>query len=169
MRGIDRSSIAGKDGGLKQHWGGGFWGIVDFACKKQDFLIQYSTVMLLIRESGRFLNWSPLCSYIVERYCMREDDQKKKKAPVIPNEKLKRERLRRHWTHAQLAELLAIADPRTISRWERGVDHSKPALRQKLCEVFGKSEEELGLLSTEEGSTAITNDGKRGSKNAPEH
>ncbi len=78
---------------------------------------------------------------------MREDDQKKARA--IPNEKLKLERLRRKLTHAQLAELLDIADPRTISRWERGLTIPSPLSRQKLCDVFGKSEEELGLRPTQ--------------------
>ena len=90
---------------------------------------------------------------------MREDGHHENKAPGFPNEKLKHERLRRKWTHARLAEMLDISDPRTISRWERGVTTPSPLSRQKLCDVFGKSEEELGLLqsrSVEQVSSVIS-------------
>ncbi len=36
--------------------------------------------------------------------------------------------------------------PVNISRWERGVTRPNPYFRRKLCALFGKSEEELGLV-----------------------
>jgi len=77
---------------------------------------------------------------------MHNEDHKAENDSPKPNTKLRQERLKRQWTHVQLAERLDISDPRTISRWERGLTNPSPLSRQKLCEVFGKSEAELGLL-----------------------
>jgi peptidoglycan hydrolase-like protein with peptidoglycan-binding domain/DNA-binding XRE family transcriptional regulator len=58
---------------------------------------------------------------------------------------LRRERERRGWTQAYLAERLEV-DPAYISRWERGVVSPTGLHRRRLCEVFERDAEELGLL-----------------------
>lgn len=80
---------------------------------------------------------------------------KKQTTTLIPNEKLKQERLLRGWTQADLAGFLGT-DGYTVNRWERGRAHPSPYFRQKLCELFGKNTLELGLmpLQAEEAGVA---------------
>jgi transcriptional regulator with XRE-family HTH domain len=59
---------------------------------------------------------------------------------------LRNERLLRGWSQQDLADRLG-ATAVTVSRWECGVQQPGPALRRKLCLLFGKSEDELGLSS----------------------
>ncbi len=61
---------------------------------------------------------------------------------------LRRERLARMLTQAQLAEQIG-ADYNTVSRWERGKGFPTPYLRQKLCEFFNMAPGELGLVDKE--------------------
>lgn len=62
-----------------------------------------------------------------------------------PNERLRRERQLRGWSQVHLAEQIGVPDY-YISRWERGDVLPSPYYQQKLCEVFGKTAEELGML-----------------------
>ena len=62
-----------------------------------------------------------------------------------PNQLLKRERELRGWSQADVAEKIG-GDPKTVGRWERGITSPGPQLCQKLCELFGKNTEELGLF-----------------------
>ncbi|HEY7417885.1 MAG TPA: FxSxx-COOH system tetratricopeptide repeat protein, partial [Ktedonobacteraceae bacterium] len=62
-----------------------------------------------------------------------------------PNEALRRERLRRHWTQQELAEQLGTTIV-TISHWEGGLSTPGPHFSQLLCNLFEKSPEALGLL-----------------------
>ena len=64
----------------------------------------------------------------------------------VPNHRLKEEREKRGWTHKDVADLIDLPDAHTVGRWERGVSFPLPHYRQKLCSIFGKSLEELGLL-----------------------
>src|SRR6266851_3096851 len=64
-----------------------------------------------------------------------------------PNERLRRERQLRGWSQVYLAEQIRVPDY-YISRWERGDVLPSPYYQQKLCEVFGKTAEELGMLQT---------------------
>ena len=48
-------------------------------------------------------------------------------------------------TQAELAEKVGTTFE-TVSRWERGIKTPSAYYRRKLCEVFGKTPEELGLL-----------------------
>ncbi|HLZ58486.1 MAG TPA: tetratricopeptide repeat protein [Ktedonosporobacter sp.] len=64
----------------------------------------------------------------------------------IPNYRLREERERLGLGHKELAELIDLPDPHTVSRWERGVFFPQPHYRQRLCQLFGKSAEELGLV-----------------------
>lgn len=61
------------------------------------------------------------------------------------NQKLRYERLRRGWTQLDLADKIGTT-PLNVGRWERGITSPGPYLRQKLCEVYEKSLEELGLV-----------------------
>ncbi len=62
-----------------------------------------------------------------------------------PNHKLKHERELRGWSQAKLAEKIG-ASCATVNRWEQGVKLPTPSLRERLCSLFGKNTEELGLL-----------------------
>lgn len=62
-----------------------------------------------------------------------------------PNILLKRARERRNWSQARVAQEIGT-DPQSVSRWERGASHPYPLFREKLCTLFGKSAEELGLF-----------------------
>ncbi len=63
-----------------------------------------------------------------------------------PNYALRREREFRGWSHVKVAELIGT-DAVTVGRWERGVSFPYPHFREQLCALFGKSMQELGLLS----------------------
>ena len=66
---------------------------------------------------------------------------------LTPNVRLRHERQLRGWSQAHLAEQINVHDY-YISRWERGEVLPSPYYQQKLCEVFGKTAEELGMLQT---------------------
>src|SRR6266704_2773692 len=59
---------------------------------------------------------------------------------------LKAEREKRNWSLAKLAEVLGTTT-RTVSRWEQGLAVPYPYYREQLCVLYGKTAEELGLLS----------------------
>ena len=63
----------------------------------------------------------------------------------IPNQRLKAERELRGWSQKYVAEQIG-ADHYYLSRWERGTISPSPYYRQKLCVLFGKNAQELGLL-----------------------
>jgi transcriptional regulator with XRE-family HTH domain len=63
---------------------------------------------------------------------------------VPPRQILSAERLRRHWSQLEVADQLGTT-PGNVSRWERGITSPGPYFRSKLCELFGKSAQELGL------------------------
>jgi predicted ATPase/DNA-binding CsgD family transcriptional regulator/transcriptional regulator with XRE-family HTH domain len=65
---------------------------------------------------------------------------------IIPNERLKHARFQMGLTQAELAEKVGTTFE-TVSRWERGIKVPSAYYRRKLCEVFGKTVEELGLLT----------------------
>ncbi len=63
----------------------------------------------------------------------------------IPSrQRLVAERLRRRWTQLEVADQLGTT-PGNVSRWERGITSPGPYFRRKLCELFGRSAQELGL------------------------
>ena len=62
-----------------------------------------------------------------------------------PNHLLRRERERRCWTQQELADRVGTTTV-NISRWERGINRPFPILRRKLCDVFEKDTEQLGLV-----------------------
>lgn len=64
---------------------------------------------------------------------------------MASNHRLKQERELRGWSQAKVAEQLGT-DATTVSRWERGLFLPTPYFRERLCVLFGKNAEELGLL-----------------------
>lgn len=72
---------------------------------------------------------------------------------IIPNDRLRRARYEKQWTQAELAEKVSATTTfETVSRWERGIKVPSAYYRRRLCEIFGKTAEELGLLA---GPTAF--------------
>lgn len=72
--------------------------------------------------------------------------QKEQHQSSFPHQ-LKRERTRRGWSQARLAEELGT-EIKTISRWECGQVIPVAYFREKLCSTFGLSLQELGLLES---------------------
>lgn len=70
----------------------------------------------------------------------------------VSRQRLVAERLRRHWTQLEVAERLGTT-PGNVSRWERGITSPGPYFRSRLCEVFGRSARELGLIWDEHDDT----------------
>jgi len=63
----------------------------------------------------------------------------------VPNERLRRARLLKGWSQAELAEQVGTSFE-MVSRWERGVTVPSPHYRKRLYTVLGKTAEELGLI-----------------------
>src|SRR6266851_6357479 len=64
----------------------------------------------------------------------------------VPNQKLQQERARRGWKQQDVAEQIELPDVRTYRRWELGESFPTAYYREKLCILFEKSEEDLGLI-----------------------
>ncbi|GCE29360.1 hypothetical protein KDA_48440 [Dictyobacter alpinus] len=73
----------------------------------------------------------------------------------VMNQLLRSEREKRGWSRAYVAEQLDLADPKTLGRWERGVSSPSVQFARKLCLLFEKSKEELGLVPLEKQSMCI--------------
>lgn len=71
------------------------------------------------------------------------------------NERLRQHRVARNWRQHDVADQLGISVT-TIQRWERGDQHPSAYYRIKLCALFGKSVQELGLVEVppQQSSTA---------------
>lgn len=70
---------------------------------------------------------------------------------MTPNRRLKQARELRGWSQAKVAEQIGT-DATTVSRWERGLFSPTPYFRERLCALFDRNAEELGLLDA--GQTA---------------
>ena len=61
-------------------------------------------------------------------------------------------RLRLGWSQHDVADALAQLDPgaaiaqKTVSRWECGMQKPSPRYRKRLCQIFGVTADQLGLL-----------------------
>ncbi len=73
----------------------------------------------------------------------------KKAAQAQPNLLLRKARLERGWTQKDVAEKIGAPLDLNVTRWERGNARPSAFYVQKLCELFGKSATELGLLLEE--------------------
>jgi predicted ATPase/class 3 adenylate cyclase/DNA-binding XRE family transcriptional regulator len=70
----------------------------------------------------------------------------KKAAQSTPNHVLRMARLERGWTQKDVADQIGAPLDLNVTRWERGTARPSAYYVQKLCELFGKSASELGLL-----------------------
>ncbi len=70
----------------------------------------------------------------------------KKAAQATPNYLLRRARLERGWSQKDVADRIGAPLDLNVTRWERGTANPSTHYVQKLCEIFGKSPSELGLL-----------------------
>jgi tetratricopeptide (TPR) repeat protein len=73
----------------------------------------------------------------------------KKAAQATPNQLLRQARLERGWTQKDVADRIGAPLNLNVNRWERGTSKPSAYYIQKLCEVFGKTPAELGLLSSQ--------------------
>jgi transcriptional regulator with XRE-family HTH domain len=64
------------------------------------------------------------------------------------SDRLKYERMQRGWSQARVAELIGT-DAGNVSRWERGRSSPSPYFRERLCQLYEKNAQELGLLKEE--------------------
>jgi tetratricopeptide (TPR) repeat protein/DNA-binding XRE family transcriptional regulator len=71
-------------------------------------------------------------------------EAKKLSRPVVS--RLRQEREQHAWTQSQVAERIGTTQI-NVSRWENGITVPSPYYRQRLGELFGKSIQELGLVS----------------------
>ena len=72
---------------------------------------------------------------------------------VIPNDRLRAAREQHGWTQQELADQIGISQSFTISRWEGGVAFPRPYYIRRLCDLFGTTATELGLLLPVQDST----------------
>ncbi|HEX4716575.1 MAG TPA: helix-turn-helix transcriptional regulator, partial [Ktedonobacteraceae bacterium] len=79
--------------------------------------------------------------------------QIKRESGPLANEQLRRERQRRGWSRASIADQIGVADPKTIGRWERGDAFPSAYFLQRLCALFEMPAEALGLWKNEEQPT----------------
>lgn len=64
--------------------------------------------------------------------------------------RLVEERKRRQWSQLEVADFIGTTQ-RNVSRWELGLTTPGSYFRTKLCELFGKNAQELGLLDKPRG------------------
>jgi tetratricopeptide (TPR) repeat protein/transcriptional regulator with XRE-family HTH domain len=64
--------------------------------------------------------------------------------PPVPRLRLAQARTDCRWSQQDLAERIGTTHI-NVSRWERGLTKPGPYFRRKLCQLFGKTEEELDL------------------------
>jgi transcriptional regulator with XRE-family HTH domain len=85
----------------------------------------------------------------------RKMQQEKREARLLPNEQLRRERQRRGWSRAYIAEQIGVADPKTIGRWERGEASPSAYFLQRLCALFEMAAEDLGLWHSDHACPSV--------------
>ncbi|HEV2581410.1 MAG TPA: tetratricopeptide repeat protein, partial [Ktedonobacteraceae bacterium] len=67
-----------------------------------------------------------------------------------PNELLSHAREQRHWTQEEVATKIGAPDAKMVGRWERGIILPTAHYRQQLMTLFGKSAQELGLVTPDQ-------------------
>jgi tetratricopeptide (TPR) repeat protein/transcriptional regulator with XRE-family HTH domain len=82
----------------------------------------------------------------------------KKAAQATPNLLLRNARLERGWTQKDVAEGVGAPLDLNVTRWERGTASPSHFYAQKLCQLFGKSLAELGLMPSHSDTQAAQSD-----------
>jgi tetratricopeptide (TPR) repeat protein/transcriptional regulator with XRE-family HTH domain len=80
----------------------------------------------------------------------------KSKTLAVTNVRLRRERELAGWSQQYVAEQIGAPSSYYISRWERGAATPRPYYRAKLCALFGKDAEALGLVASPPSAEAPT-------------
>src|SRR5205823_3910394 len=70
----------------------------------------------------------------------------KKAAQAKPNELLRNARKERGWTQKDVADRIGAPLALNVTRWERGTSFPSAYYVERLCQLFGKSASELGLI-----------------------
>ncbi len=70
----------------------------------------------------------------------------RKAAQATPNQLLRRARQERGWTQKLIAERIGAPNDVIVTRWERGTAFPSPHYVERLCQLFGQSASDLGLL-----------------------
>src|SRR5215472_14075019 len=73
--------------------------------------------------------------------------RRSQKTAARPRLRLAEARMQYRWSQQELADRIGTTHL-NVSRWERGLTKPGPYFRDKLCSLFGKSEQELDLAST---------------------
>ncbi|HZR38642.1 MAG TPA: FxSxx-COOH system tetratricopeptide repeat protein [Ktedonobacteraceae bacterium] len=74
----------------------------------------------------------------------------KKATQAKPNSLLRSARLQRNWTQQEVANRIGAPLALNITRWERGTTTPSAYYVKQLCQLFGKTPQELGLLIEEQ-------------------
>src|SRR5579883_295048 len=102
---------------------------------------------MLVRGSRIRLSFSSKTKRFLfkESLCVEARDQSMPESFRKPNEALRRAREERGWTQSEAADALGCS-LEAVQSWERGRrSRPGPRWRAKLCEVYQRSPEELGL------------------------
>jgi transcriptional regulator with XRE-family HTH domain len=105
----------------------------------------------MTRQQAGFLN-DDLCS--IARVTGESSIAMNTTIQVTTRQRLIEERMGRRWTQLEVADRLGTTSG-NVSRWERGITVPGPYFRHKLCELFGKSAQELDL-AWEESNDAVS-------------
>ncbi|HLZ64475.1 MAG TPA: helix-turn-helix domain-containing protein, partial [Ktedonosporobacter sp.] len=79
----------------------------------------------------------------------------KKATQATLNQALRRARKERGWTQQYVADQIDAPLALNVTRWERGTSIPSAHYIERLCQLFGKTPMELGLLAEEECASAI--------------
>ena len=71
------------------------------------------------------------------------------------NNRLRQERIAQNWRQRDVADQLGTTVV-TVNRWERGIQHPSAYFRVKLCALFGKSAQDLGLVDEDPSRASST-------------
>jgi transcriptional regulator with XRE-family HTH domain len=77
------------------------------------------------------------------------------RAQLSIGQRLEQERLSHGWTQEYVAESIGV-DPVTYRRWERGLHKPQPIHHHKLCMLFSKTKQKLGLCEEDKPSERPT-------------
>lgn len=84
---------------------------------------------------------------------MNENNSGKKEH--VPNHLLRQAREERGWTLKEAARQINLPDDQMLRRWENGQITPRLYYRHKLCELYGKSLEELGFIKERKVETPM--------------
>jgi transcriptional regulator with XRE-family HTH domain len=75
----------------------------------------------------------------------------------VPHTELRHQRELRGWSQKRLADAIDTSKE-MVSRWERGEQNPGKHYQEKLCELFGKSAQELGFIREPNQPSSLSHD-----------